>query len=104
MWGFGLLHRVVEQPVQGQLVAGQDPASDVGSGPGGVVGDGDAVGFLDPVEVVGLEAVDVGLECGDDELVGVPGPVGDVEPLPFGSAQDSLVGEDLGADDVVDVP
>lgn len=79
--GVGLGHRVVEELLQGLFVAGKHPPGDVCRGPCRVLGNGDAVGFLDRVEVVGLDVRAVGRERGDDELVRVDGPVGHVQPL-----------------------
>lgn len=99
----GLGRRVAEHPVQGLLVAGQQPTGDLEGRPGRGVGDGDAVRFLDAGEVVGTNAVAVGFERGDDELAGIQGAVSDVEPLAVGAVEDGVVVEDVLADDVIDV-
>lgn len=101
--GVGLGRRVVEHRLQGLFVAGQHPSGDLCRRPRGVLGNGDAVGFLDCGEVVGLDVRAVGGERGDDELVRVAGPVGDVQPLVGGPVEHGVVGEDVLADDVVDV-
>lgn len=53
--------------------------------------------------MVGPDPGPVGFEWGDDSLVGVSGPVGDVKLLTFGTAKDGPVSEDVRAGDVLDV-
>lgn len=57
--GSGPVDEAAAYRVTSDLVAGQQPSGDVGGGPDGIVGDRDAVGLLDPYEVVRL---DVGAE------------------------------------------
>lgn len=93
---------VREHCLQGLLVAGQHPPDDSSRRPVRILGNGDAVGFLDGVEVVRLDVHADGGERRDDDLVRVPGPVGHVQPLVGRPVEHGVVGEDVLADDIVD--
>ncbi|WP_323139322.1 hypothetical protein [Streptomyces sp. NBC_01549] len=101
--GVGLVRRVGEHRLQGLPVAGQQPPGDLCRRPRDVLGNGDAIGFLDRDEVVGLDARAVGGERVDDELVRVERPVGHVQPLVGRPVEHGVVGEDVLANDVLDV-
>lgn len=100
MRGFGPVDEAAAYRVTSDLVAGQQPSGDAGGGPDGIGGDRDAVGLLDPHEVVRL---DVGAERGDDELAGPQRPVADVEVLAIRAVECGLVAQDVLVDDVLDV-